>query len=103
MPKENRGATIASWVPWQIWVSCCPIKRWATFSVGMDAVLLLRENRPSPGKTLSVHTWKFWWGRIFSLWKFLTVKGLVTYYVLFFIPLESRRVSLAGMTLYPGH
>ncbi len=30
----------------------------------------------------------------------LTLKGLVTYYVLFFIHLESRRVSLAGMTLY---
>jgi putative transposase len=28
----------------------------------------------------------------------LTLKGLVTYYVLFFIHLESRRVSLAGMT-----
>jgi len=33
----------------------------------------------------------------------LTLNGLVTYYVLFFIQLESRRVSLAGMTLYPGH
>jgi putative transposase len=32
----------------------------------------------------------------------LTLKGLVTYYVLFFIHLESRRVSLAGMTRYPG-
>ena len=31
----------------------------------------------------------------------LTLKGLVTYYVLFFIHLESRRVSLAGMTPYP--
>jgi hypothetical protein len=30
----------------------------------MASLLLLRENRPSPGKTLSVHTWKFWWGRI---------------------------------------
>ena len=33
----------------------------------------------------------------------LTPKGLVTYYVLFFIQLESRRVSLAGMTPHPGH
>ena len=32
----------------------------------------------------------------------LTLKGLVTYYVLFFIHLKSRRVSLAGMTPYPG-
>ena len=33
----------------------------------------------------------------------LTSKGLVSYYVLFFIHLESRRVSLAGMTPYPDH
>jgi putative transposase len=32
----------------------------------------------------------------------LTLKDLVTYYVLFFIHLESRRVSLAGLTPYPG-
>jgi hypothetical protein len=37
----------------------------------------------------------------FSLWKSL-LKGLVTYDVLFFIHLESRRVSLAGITPYPG-
>jgi hypothetical protein len=28
----------------------------------------------------------------------LTLKGLVTYYVLFFIQLESRRVCVAGIT-----
>ncbi len=32
----------------------------------------------------------------------LTLKGLVTYYVLFFIHLESRRVSLAGNDALPG-
>jgi putative transposase len=31
----------------------------------------------------------------------LTLKGLVTYYVLFFIHLESRRVCLAGITRHP--
>jgi hypothetical protein len=30
-----------------------------------------------------------------------TWRGLVTYYVLFFIHLESRRVSLAGLTTHP--
>ena len=30
----------------------------------------------------------------------LTWRGLVTYYVLFFIHLESRRVCLAGITLF---
>jgi hypothetical protein len=31
----------------------------------------------------------------------LTWRGLVTYYVLFFIHLESRRVSIAGITNHP--
>ena len=31
----------------------------------------------------------------------LTLRGLVTYYVLFFIHLESRRVTIAGMTIHP--
>jgi hypothetical protein len=32
----------------------------------------------------------------------LTLRGLVTYYVLFFIPPESRRVNIAGMTVHPN-
>jgi hypothetical protein len=31
----------------------------------------------------------------------LTLRGLVTYYVLFFIHLESRRVRIAGITVHP--
>jgi putative transposase len=31
----------------------------------------------------------------------LTLRGLVTYYVLFFIRLESRRVDVAGITAHP--
>jgi hypothetical protein len=31
----------------------------------------------------------------------LTLRGLVTYYVLFFIHLESRRVDIGGTTVYP--
>jgi hypothetical protein len=30
----------------------------------------------------------------------LTLRGLVTYYVLFFIHLESRRVDIAGITIH---
>jgi hypothetical protein len=33
----------------------------------------------------------------------LTWRGLVTYYVLFFIHLESRRVNVAGVTRHPDH
>ena len=32
----------------------------------------------------------------------LTLRGLMTYYVLFFIRLESRRVNIAGITIYPN-
>ena len=32
----------------------------------------------------------------------LTLRGLVTYYVLFFIHLESRRVEIAGITVHPN-
>ena len=32
----------------------------------------------------------------------LTLRGLVTYYVLFFIHLESRRVYMAGITVHPN-
>jgi hypothetical protein len=31
----------------------------------------------------------------------LTLRGLVTYYVLFFIHLDSRRVDIAGITVHP--
>ena len=31
----------------------------------------------------------------------LTLRGLVTYYVLFFIHLKSRRVIIAGITVHP--
>src|SRR6516165_7350898 len=30
-----------------------------------------------------------------------TLRGLVTYYVLFFIHLETRRVNIAGITIHP--
>jgi hypothetical protein len=32
----------------------------------------------------------------------LTLRGLVTYYVLFFINLESRKVEIAGITIHPN-
>jgi putative transposase len=32
----------------------------------------------------------------------VTLRGLVTYYVLFFIHLESRRVDIAGLTVHPN-
>ena len=40
-------------------------------------------------------------GTDFFTFEVLTFKGLVTYYVLFFIQLETRRIGLAGLTRDP--
>ncbi len=40
-------------------------------------------------------------GTDFFTAKVLTLRGLITYYVLFFIHLESRRVVIAGITVHP--
>ena len=40
-------------------------------------------------------------GTDFFTAKVLTLRGLVTYYVLFFIHLGSRRVGIAGITIHP--
>ena len=41
-------------------------------------------------------------GNDFFTAEVLTLRGLVTYYVLFFIHLESRRVDIAGLTVHPN-
>jgi putative transposase len=41
-------------------------------------------------------------GTDFSSVEVLTLRGLVTYYVLFFIHLESRKVEIAGVTPHPN-
>jgi transposase InsO family protein len=41
-------------------------------------------------------------GKDFFSVEVLTLRGLVTYYVLFFIRLESRRVEIAGVTRHPA-
>ena len=40
-------------------------------------------------------------GTDFFTVELLTLRGLLTYYVLFFIHLESRRVAVAGITIHP--
>jgi transposase InsO family protein len=41
-------------------------------------------------------------GSIWRCWPGPTLRGLVTYCVLFFIHLESRRVNIAGITVHPN-
>ena len=45
--------------------------------------------------------WRFWPGSTSFTVKVLTWRGLVTYYVLFFIHLEGRRIHQAGITRHP--
>jgi len=45
--------------------------------------------------------WRCWPGPTSSPRRVLTLRGLVTYYVLFFIRLESRQVDIAGITVPP--
>ena len=69
----------------------------------------LRRNGIAPAPKRSQTTWKDFIrshmdvlaGIDFFTVEVLTWKGLVTYYVLFFIHLESRRVSIAGVTRHP--
>lgn len=41
-------------------------------------------------------------GTDFFTVELLTLRGLVTYYVLFFIHFESRRIEIAGVTPHPN-
>lgn len=71
---------------------------------------ILRKHGIAPApKRSQVTTWKNFLaahasvmaGCDFFTVEVLTWKGLVTYYVLFFIQLESRRVTIAGITRHP--
>ena len=72
---------------------------------------VLRRHRIAPAPKRSQNpTWKEFIqshlavlaGIDFFTVEVLNWRGLVTYYVLFFIHLESRRISLAGITRHPG-
>jgi putative transposase len=61
------------------------------------------EGAPNPGQTPGVirtHL-ALLAGTDFFTAEVLTLRGFVTYYVLFFIHLESRRVDIAGITVHP--
>jgi putative transposase len=102
MARENSGwATTASLELWRTWATEFPIKRWAT----RCANTALHQRR----KRSQTTTWKDFirshmdvlTGVDFFTIEVLTWKGLATYYVLLFIHLESRRVSIAGVTRHP--
>src|ERR1039458_1405106 len=75
------GAMIASWVPWPILASGYRTRRWVISCADTESLLPPNESTRPAGK-----------GTDFFTVEVLTLKGLVTYYVLFFI--QSRPCSL---------
>jgi hypothetical protein len=71
--------------------------------------ILRRHGIPPARKRSENTTWKDFIaahmavlaGADFFTVEVLTWRGLITYYVLFFLHLETRRVSLAGITRHP--
>jgi putative transposase len=84
-----------------IWGTRCRIRRSAMFCV-VTAYLLRRSvSTPPPGRRSFGLILRCWRGPYFFTVEVLTLHGLVTYYVLFFIHLASRRVEVAGITANP--
>src|SRR5262245_22097657 len=89
------------WGRWPIWDLKSPTKRWEMF--------LRRHGVPPAPERKRTTTWPAFIrthlallaGTDFFTVEVLTLRGLATYYVLFFIHLESRRVDIAGITVEP--
>src|SRR5659263_232791 len=92
---------IGSWGRWPIWGMRYRIKRSAIFC----AVTVYRPRRSAstrpPGRHSFGLTWRCWRGPTFSRWRSSRCEDWWTYYVLFFIHLESRKVDIAGITVHP--
>ena len=89
-------------VPWRTWVTTYQIKLWVIFFCARVSLPRRNECERQPGQTLFVRTCLSLRAADFFSVEVLTLRGLVTYYVLFFIHLESRKVEIAGMTPHPN-
>jgi len=86
--------------PWPIWGMRFPRKRSA---MSCDDMLCRPRRSASArphGRPFRTHLALLGASDFFTA-GVLTVRGLVTYYVLFFIHLDSRRVDIAGITIHP--
>jgi putative transposase len=67
--------------------------------------MVCRRRQNASARQPGRHSFEFTWALLaatdFFTAEVLTLRGLVTYYVLFFIHLESRRVVIAGITVHP--
>src|SRR5207244_2930790 len=77
-------------------------RRWSIRSDGGQCPASARPKRKQTvsWKDFICSHWGVLVGMDFFTTEVLTLKGLTTYYVLFFIHLESRQVTLAGFTPY---
>ena len=86
---------------WQTWATLFPIRPSATSFA--DTALHRRRNgaRPPTWKDFIRSHMDVLAGIDFFTVEVLTWRGLATYYVLFFIHLETRRVTIGGITKHP--
>jgi hypothetical protein len=114
LARTRVGVMTASSERWPTWGTECLTRPWATSCAGTESNQFRSGAKQPPGRTLFAGTWTFspahgrsrrhmdvLAGTDFFTVELLTRRGLVTYYVLFFIDLESRRVSIAGITDHP--
>ena len=92
---------IASLGLWPIWVTRFPTRVWAISCNGMGSHRRRSGNKARKWSEFIRTHLDVLAGTDFFTVEVLTWYGLVTYYVLFFIELGSRRVSIGGITDHP--
>src|SRR5215813_5447045 len=86
---------------WPIWDIRSAIRLSAMSCNAMLSLPPRSASARQPGRPSFGCIWRCWRGPTSLTAEVLTLRGLVTYYVLFFIHLESRRVDIAGITVHP--
>jgi putative transposase len=90
----------ASLGPWPTWATGCPIRRWETSAPPRRCSGSEEKPDHVVERHIAAHRSVLAGADFFTV-EVLTWRGLVTYYVLFFLHLESRRVNVAGITRHP--
>ena len=91
------GAMTGSPGRWPIWGTRSAIRRSA---MSCNATVC-RRHRSASARPHGQPSFGPIWRSDFFTAEVLTLRGLVTYYVLLFIHLESRQVAIAGITVHP--
>ena len=92
---------IASWARCPTWAIGSQTKLWATFCVDARSHSAGAKSHDHLEGVHPVAHGRARFGTDFFTVEVLTWRGLITYYILFFIEIGSRRVSLGGITRSP--